>query len=82
MQGGKRFDYTTNTRLRKALETKLFEDQKDTIRLSQITQTTVDRETQEKIDIVKARLIRDFGYNERSATDVLEYVGSVFARGG
>lgn len=79
---GKRFDYTTNTRLRKALETKLFEDQKDTIRLSQITQTTVDRETQEKIDIVKARLIRDFGYNERSATDVLEYVGSVFARGG
>jgi serine protein kinase len=78
---GKRFDYTHNLRLRKALEKKLFEDQKDTIRLSQITQTTVDKETQEKIDIVKARLIRDFGYNERSASDVLEYVGSIFARG-
>jgi len=78
---GKRFDYTHNLRLRKALEKKLFEDQKDTIRLSQITQTTIDKETQEKIDIVKSRLIRDFGYNERSASDVLEYVGSIFARG-
>ena len=78
---GKRFDYTNNPRLRKALEKKLFEDQKDTIRLSQITQSTVDQETQEKIDIVKSRLIQNFGYNERSASDVLEYVGSVFARG-
>lgn len=77
----KRFDYKQNDRLRKALEAKLFEDQKDTIRLSQITSTSVDRETQEKIDIVKSRLMRDYGYNERSATDVLEYVGSIFARG-
>jgi serine protein kinase len=41
----------------------------------------VDRETQEKIDIIKARLIRYFGYNEVSATDVLNYVASIFARG-
>jgi len=31
--------------------------------------------------VVKARLIRDFGYNEQSATDVLNYVASIFARG-
>ncbi len=78
---GKRFDYQKSPRLQKALETKLFEDQKDSIRLSQITSSTVDRETQEKIDIVRTRLIKNFGYNERSATDVLEYVGSIFARG-
>lgn len=78
---GKKFDYTKNDRLRGALEAKLFEDQKDAIRLSQAISSQADRETQEKIDIVKARLIRDFGYSEKSARDVLEFVGSIFARG-
>jgi serine protein kinase len=41
----------------------------------------VDKDTQEKIDIVKGRLIRDFGYNDESAHDVLQYVASIFARG-
>jgi serine protein kinase len=36
---------------------------------------------QEKIDVVKTRLIRDFGYDEISATDILNYVASIFARG-
>jgi serine protein kinase len=33
------------------------------------------------IDIIKSRLIKNFGYNEVSATDVLNYVASIFARG-
>src|SRR5437870_2988225 len=78
---GKRFDYRTNERLQKALELKLFEDQKDTIKLTSLVSNVVDRQTQEKIDVVKARLIRDFGYNESSATDVLTFVASIFARG-
>ena len=78
---GKKFDYRTNERLQKALEMKLFEDQKDTIKLTSLVSNTVDQATQEKIDIVKSRLIRDFGYNEESATDVLQYVASIFARG-
>jgi serine protein kinase len=41
----------------------------------------VDKDTQEKIDVVKTRLIKDFGYNEQSSTDVLNYVASIFARG-
>ena len=41
----------------------------------------MDKETQEKIDIIKSRLIKNFGYNEVSATDVLNYVASIFARG-
>ena len=41
----------------------------------------VDDETQAKIDVVKQRLIKYFGYNETSATDVLNYVASIFARG-
>ena len=78
---GKQFNYRTNERLQKALEMKLFEDQKDTIKLTSLVSNVVDADTQEKIDIVKSRLIRDFGYNEESATDVLQYVASIFARG-
>ncbi len=78
---GKKFDFRANERLHKALELKLFEDQKDSIKLTSLVSKVVDRETQEKIDVVKSRLIRDYGYNEESATDVLQFVASIFARG-
>ncbi len=78
---GKTFDYRTNERLHKALELKLFEDQKDSIKLTSLVSRVIDKDTQEKIDVVKSRLMRDFGYNEQSATDVLNYVASIFARG-
>jgi serine protein kinase len=78
---GKKFDYRTNERLQKALELKLFQDQKDTIKLTSLVSSVVDKDTQEKIDIVKSRLIRNYGYDEDSATDVLNYVASIFARG-
>jgi len=78
---GKTFDYKTNERLHKALELKLFEDQKDSIKLTTLVSNVVDKATQEKIDIVKSRLIKNFGYDEVSATDVLQYVASIFARG-
>jgi serine protein kinase len=78
---GRQFDYKTNERLYKALELKLFEDQKDTIKLTSLVSNVVDAETQAKIDVVKSRLIRDYGYDEESATDVLHYVASIFARG-
>src|SRR5688572_10802522 len=78
---GKKFDYKTNERLHRALELKLFEDQKDSIKLTTLVSNVVDAETQAKIDVVKSRLIRDFGYDDESATDVLNYVASIFARG-
>jgi serine protein kinase len=78
---GKTFDYKTNERLYKALELKLFEDQKDTIKLTSLVSNVIDADTQAKIDVVKGRLIRDYGYDDESATDVLNYVASIFARG-
>lgn len=77
----KRFDYKTNERLHKALELKLFEDQKDSIKLTSLVSSVVDKDTQAKIDVVKQRLINNYGYDETSATDVLHYVASIFARG-
>lgn len=81
---GKEFKYDSNEQLLKALEKKLFEDTKDSIKLSALAQdtaTVVDKELLEKIDALKQRLINSFGYDEDSASDVLTYVGSIFARG-
>ncbi|MCZ6669774.1 MAG: serine protein kinase [Acidobacteria bacterium] len=78
---GRKFNYQTNERLHKALELKLFEDQKDSIKLTSLVSSVVDKDTQEKIDVVKARLIKDYEYCDVCATDVLNYVASIFARG-
>jgi serine protein kinase len=78
---GKSFDYTMNERLHRALELKLFEDSKDSIKLTSLVSDTMDADTQAKIDVVKQRLIDHYGYDEISASDVLQYVASIFARG-
>jgi serine protein kinase len=81
---GKEFKWDSNPQLKKALEAKLFEDTKDHIKLSALDikgAAVVDKDIQEKIDAVKKRLIDQYGYNEKSATDVLTYVASIFARG-
>lgn len=78
------FSWQSNPQLKKALQAKLFEDTKDHIKLSALNvkgAAVVDKELQEKIDSIKRRLINNCGYNEQSATDVLEYVGTIFARG-
>jgi serine protein kinase len=81
---GKQFRWDSNPLLKKAFEAKLFEDTKDHIKLSALHvsgASVVDPKIQEKIDQVKTRLIKEHGYNEQSARDVLDYVGSIFARG-
>ena len=78
---GRPFDFRTNERLHKALELKLFEDQKDTIKLTSLVSSVVDKEAQAKIDVVKNRLIKNYGYCEVCAADALGFVASVFARG-
>lgn len=78
------FRWDSNPLLRKALEAKLFEDTKDHIKLSSLSSESshvVDKDIQEKIDAIKRRLINQYGYNEQSATDVLEYVSSIYSRG-
>lgn len=80
----KKFQWDSNPELKKALEAKLFEDCKDTIKLSALNlsgTSVVDPDIQEKIDAIRQRLIDQYGYNEQSARDVLDHVGSIFARG-
>lgn len=77
------FRWDSNAQLKEALQKKVFEDVKDTVKLSALTQESADMnpELQEKIDAIKTRLVKQYGYNEQSATDVLEYCSSLFARG-
>ncbi|MFN7181506.1 MAG: serine protein kinase, partial [Planctomycetota bacterium] len=77
---GKKFDYKSNERLLKALELKLFEDQKDAIKLTSLVTSVVDKATQEKIEVVKARMKKSYGYCDICATDVLSFVAALLAR--
>lgn len=78
---GKQFDYKTNDRLYKALEMKLYETQKDQIKLTSIISNVVDKEMQEKIEVIKTRLIKKFGYNDQSAKDALDFVANLQSKG-
>jgi serine protein kinase len=79
----KEFRWDSSALLKKAFEAKLFEDTKDHIKLSALHvsgATVVDSKHQEKIDAIIERM-KTLGYNQQSARDVLDYVGSIFARG-
>jgi serine protein kinase len=81
---GKKFTWDSNPKLRKAFEMKLFEDTKDHIKLSALNNSgasVVDPDLQDKIDAIKLRLIKNNNYNQQSASDVLSYIGSIFAHG-
>jgi len=78
---GKTFDYRQNQRLRRALELKLFEDRRDTIQLTSMVSSVVDPQARSKIEAIRDRLVERFGYDARSAEDVLQRVSDLFARG-
>ncbi len=76
---GRTFDYRENRRLTRALELKLFEDHKDSIQLTSLVSNVVDPDTQQKIGLIRERLMRRFGYDEYSAEAVLNEVANLFA---
>ncbi|QDU67069.1 PrkA family serine protein kinase [Engelhardtia mirabilis] len=78
---GKTFDFRKNQRLRRALELKLFEDQRDAVQLTSLISSVVDPNTQSRIDAIRDRLANRFGYTRDAAEEVLRYVADLFARG-
>ena len=79
LEGGQ-FDYRENRRLRRALELKLFEDQRDSIQLTTLISQVVDPLAEEKIATIRDRLCERFGYDHASAGAVLLDVAGLFAR--
>jgi len=78
---GKKFEWDSDERLRKALERKLFEERKHTIKLESLVSSVMDEETRKKIDVVKSFMIDKLGYCEICAKDALEFVASIWAKG-
>ena len=79
LEGGQ-FDYRENRRLRRALELKLFEDQRDSIQLATLISSVVDPGAEQRIVAIRDRLCERFGYEETSAAVVLRDVAGILAR--
>jgi serine protein kinase len=76
---GERFDYTTHEKLRAAIEKQLFEERRDTIKLT-ITSRNPDTEQLRKLNEVVETLVAREGYCTECANELLKYVSSLLAR--
>ena len=80
LKQGKTFDYRANAPLQRALEAEVFANQKATLKMVFSGSPSEGNEIKEKIEVATTNLIKNFGYDEISATLVLEYVSDSFAR--
>jgi serine protein kinase len=76
---GEGFDYTTHEKLKDAIEKQLFEERRDTIKLT-ITSRSPDTEQLRKLNQVIDNLVEHHGYTSDSANELLKYVSSLLAR--
>ncbi|WP_404408466.1 PrkA family serine protein kinase [Jeotgalibacillus malaysiensis] len=76
---GKRFDYQSHSRLKEAIQKKLFSDLKDVVKITTSSKTPDELQLKKMNDVI-ARLIDEYGYNSVSANDLLRYVGSLLNR--
>jgi serine protein kinase len=76
---GERFDYTTHDKLKEAIEKQLFEERRDTIKLTVSTRNP-DPEQLRKLNEVVDTLVRKEGYCAECANELLKYVSSLLAR--
>jgi serine protein kinase len=76
---GERFDYTTHEKLKGAIEKQLFEERRDTIKLT-IASRSPDTEQLRKLNEVIETLVTREGYCSDCANELLKYVSSLLAR--
>ena len=76
---GEPFDYSTHEKLKTAIEKQLFEERRDTIKLT-ISARNPDHEQLRKLNEVVDRLVANEGYCSDCANELLKYVSSLLAR--
>ncbi len=76
---GEKFDYTTHEKLKEAIEKQLFEERRDTIKLT-ISARSPDMEQVRKLNEVVETLVSREGYCAECANELLKYVSSLLAR--
>jgi serine protein kinase len=74
-----KFDYTTHDKLKEAIEKQLFEERRDTIKLT-IASRSPDTEQLRKLNEVVDTLVAREGYCTECANELLKYVSSLLAR--
>ncbi len=76
---GDKFTLSSHSRLQDAIEQYLFEDRRDVLRL--VTSVTrPDDEAQQKISAVQDRLVQEYGYDDHSAKEALNYVTTLLSQ--
>jgi serine protein kinase len=76
---GEKFDYTTHEKLKEAIEKQLFEERRDTIKLT-IASRSPDTAQLRKLNEVIETLVTREGYCSECANELLKYVSSLLAR--
>ena len=76
---GEKFTLDSHAPLHDAIEQYLFEQRRNVLRLVSST-TRPEEETQQKISVVAKRLVEEYGYDEHSAKEALNYVTTLLAQ--
>jgi serine protein kinase len=78
-KAGEKFRLASHARVREAIEQYLFEERRDVLRL--VTSTArPDEEARAKISVVQERLVKEYGYDEHSAQEALNYVTTLLSQ--
>lgn len=76
---GERFQYQSHSALKEAIESKLFNDLKNVVKITTSTRTP-DEEQLRKLNDVANRLVSHDGYCSECANAILQYVGTLLSR--
>lgn len=79
LRRGEKYRYDLHSRLREAIEKQMFEERRDTIKMT-ITSRTKEPGELKRINQVVKTLCERHGYIEESANELLKYVSSMMAR--
>jgi serine protein kinase len=78
-KAGEKFRLASHARVREAIEQYLFEERRDVLRL--VTSTArPDEDARNKISVVQERLVKEYGYDEHSAQEALNYVTTLLSQ--
>jgi serine protein kinase len=76
---GEKFSLDSHAQLHDAIEQYLFEQRRDVLRMVSST-TRPDEDVREKISVVERRLADEYGYDNHSAREALNYVTTLLAQ--
>ncbi len=78
-KAGDKFTLNSHARMHEAIEQYLFEERRDVLRLV-TSSSRPDDEARKKVSAVQQRLVNEYGYDEHSAKEALNYVTTLLAQ--